>query len=589
MGQRFRVVVVVLALGMVGLTPAVAAPASRTDVIVVLEPGVRDVGRAASAIEREYGADVSHVYAQVLHGFAASVPDGRLGALRRDARTRLVELDGVVHAAAETAPTGVRRIDAPAAHALDPAATGAGVTVGILDTGIADHEDLRIQRDAGTNCTTTGGPDDTGDVRGHGTHVAGTVAALDNEDGVIGVAPEATLVPIKVLGDDGSGKWSWIICGLDHAARTGIDVANLSLSGSGSWNGVPCPGSASLHMAVCRAIAAGTTVIVAAGNNTADASTRVPAAYPEAITVSAIDDRDGTPTSDVFASFSNYGSRVDIAAPGVYITSTVNTGGYDTKSGTSMAAPHVAGVAALVVAANPDILPAAVLDHLLTTGLCPEGLVPTGSTCAGGWPNDRDATTELMVDAFRAVGGTSDLTTEPPPSNETPNTAPTASFTYSCTDPSCSFTDTSTDSDGSIAFRSWSFGDGASSTATNPSHTYGAGGTYTVTLTVTDDGGATNSTSQSVTVTAPQSPDALTLTATGGKTKGTRYADLTWSPVPTPVSGDVELYRDGRLVATTSNDGSYRDTVGGKGGGSATYMVCHAGTYTCSNEATATW
>lgn len=162
------------------------------------------------------------------------------------------------------------------------------------------------------------------------------------------------------------------------------------------------------------------------------------------------------------------------------------------------------------------------------------------------------------------------------------NAPPLASFTYSCSGLTCGFTDTSTDGDGSIASRSWTFGDGGASTAANPSHTYAAGGTYTVQLTVTDDDGATGTTSQSVTV-STSSGGGITLSARGYKVKGVQHADLSWSGA---TSTSVDVYRNGAKVTTTANDGAHTDNIGKSGGGTYTYRVCEAGTSTCSNDAT---
>jgi serine protease len=165
------------------------------------------------------------------------------------------------------------------------------------------------------------------------------------------------------------------------------------------------------------------------------------------------------------------------------------------------------------------------------------------------------------------------------------NNPPSASFTSSCTDLTCNFTDTSTDSDGDVVAWSWTFGAGASSTEQNPSHTYAAAGTYTVSLTVTDDDGATGSTTQEVTVTEP-STGQFTLSAIGYKVKGRKHADLTWSGA---TSTNVDVYRDGSVIATTANDGAHTDATDSVGGGTYTYQVCEEGTTTCSNEATVTF
>jgi PKD repeat protein len=161
------------------------------------------------------------------------------------------------------------------------------------------------------------------------------------------------------------------------------------------------------------------------------------------------------------------------------------------------------------------------------------------------------------------------------------NKPPSASFTSSCTDLKCNFTDTSTDSDGSVTAWSWNFGDGGTSIAQNPSHTYASAGSFTVTLTVTDDDAATGSTSQSVSVSAA----AISLTARGYRVKGVQWAELTWS-VGSTGTGTTTVYRDKIKVATPDNDGAYDDNIGKKGGGSYTYKVCEGGEGPCSNEAT---
>ena len=164
------------------------------------------------------------------------------------------------------------------------------------------------------------------------------------------------------------------------------------------------------------------------------------------------------------------------------------------------------------------------------------------------------------------------------------NVAPTASFTSSASGLTVSFTDASSDSDGAIAARLWSFGDGTTSTATNPSKTYASAGTYSVTLTVTDDDGATGSATKSVTVTAPSS--GISLSVSGYKVKGTQTADLTWSGA---TSTSVDVFRNNVKVVTTANDGAHTDNIGQKGGGSYTYRVCEAGTATCSTNVTITF
>ncbi|MHA6281314.1 S8 family serine peptidase [Salinimicrobium sp. CAU 1759] len=229
----------------------------------------------------------------------------------------------------QVTPYGITRVNGGVAY------TGSNVAW-IIDSGIdIDHEDLNVDASRGFNAFTSGrdsgSPDDN---NGHGTHVAGTVAALDNSVGVVGVAPGATVIPVKVLDSRGSGSYSGVIAGVDHVAKYGSsgDVANMSLGG---------PTSDALDAAVVAAANKGIKFALAAGNDSAHAGNSSPARVngSNIYTVSAHD------SSDRFASFSNYGNPpVDYAAPGVSINSTWKNGGYNTISGTSMASPHVAGI-----------------------------------------------------------------------------------------------------------------------------------------------------------------------------------------------------------------------------------------------------
>lgn len=229
----------------------------------------------------------------------------------------------------QVTPYGITRVNGGVAY------TGSNVAW-IIDSGIdIDHEDLNVDASRGFNAFTSGrdsgSPDDN---NGHGTHVAGTVAALDNSVGVVGVAPGATVIPVKVLDSRGSGSYSGVIAGVDHVAKYGSsgDVANMSLGG---------PTSDALDAAVVAAANKGIKFALAAGNDSAHSGNSSPARVngSNIYTVSAHD------SSDRFASFSNYGNPpVDYAAPGVSINSTWKNGGYNTISGTSMASPHVAGI-----------------------------------------------------------------------------------------------------------------------------------------------------------------------------------------------------------------------------------------------------
>jgi subtilisin len=334
----------------------------------------------------------------IINGLVVLIPQPALNALANETGVKVVELDKRVsafpkppwaggpggHDEEETppqeTPTGIDRIDA---NLNDN--TGAGVKVAVIDTGIDyTHPDLSTNYKGGFDFVNN--DNDPMDDNGHGTHVAGIIAAEDNDIGVVGVAPEAHLYAVKVLDKRGSGWVSDIIAGIgwctdpngDEDTSDRMDVANLSLGAPGQ--------SSALHAAVINATDCGVTLVVAAGNESDNAGAYIPAAYDEVITVSAIADFDGQPgglansqqygkgrfktvqDDDAFAYFSNFGSDIDLAAPGVDIYSTWINGGYKTLSGTSMAAPHVAGAAALYIKMHPSSLPAQVLEGLLIAG-----------------------------------------------------------------------------------------------------------------------------------------------------------------------------------------------------------------------------
>jgi subtilisin family serine protease len=394
--------------------------------IVTLTSGTDPAARAPG-LARAAGGRSDRLFQHALHGFAFTGTAKQAAALRADPRVRTVVLDGTVHIA-DTIPTGVSRIRAD--HPTQPSAyaagfTGAGARVAILDTGIdLTHPDLVPNLDIGLgrNCMGPGPPQDG---HGHGTHVAGIVAAADNGIGVIGVAPQARLVPIKVLDDTGQGQWSNLICAIDYLTGLATDgdptndvqVANMSLGDVGSIGSCTDGG---VREAICRSVAAGITYVAAAGNSTVDTSTFIPAAFPEVIAVSALTDLDGEPggmggcwliflfCDDTLAEYSNFGASVDLIAPGTQITSDWTGGGYATEMGTSMAAPHVSGAAALLIAANPGLHPADVAALLEQRGECPNGQFADGDgsgDCVGKgqWGNDPDGIAEPLVNAYHAL------------------------------------------------------------------------------------------------------------------------------------------------------------------------------------------
>jgi hypothetical protein len=333
------------------------------DVIVVLNddfaPGGHAANQAAArGVARGLGISPSHAYGTALFGFAGSIPAGRLTALDRDPRVAYWEFDQIARVPGPR-PNAPRWCNDPA-NADDPRCGGGGgeeetpggqttpwgiTRVGgaevytgtrkawIIDSGIdLDHPDLNVDVNLSANFVFRG-KDSPDDGNGHGTHVAGTVAAIDNDIDVVGVAAGASVVAVRVLDNSGSGSYSGVIAGVEYVAvnASNGDVANMSLGG---------PGSSALDEAVEAAAASGVKFSLAAGNSGSNANNYSPARANGAniYTVSAIGQ------NGCLASFSNYGSAVDYAAPGVGVESTKKGGGTTTYSGTSMAAPHVAGI-----------------------------------------------------------------------------------------------------------------------------------------------------------------------------------------------------------------------------------------------------
>jgi len=231
-------------------------------------------------------------------------------------------------------PWGIRRVNAAASWAT-ARGQGAGTAIAIIDTGISrSHPDLAGVVIGGFNALDPKKPEAWDDDQGHGSHVAGTVAGKRDGKGVVGVAPMAKLYAVKVLDSEGNGGFSSVIAGIEWAAARGIKVANMSLGAD--------EGSEALKRAVTAAAKAGLTIVAAAGNSGGPVG--FPASYPETIAVAASDAKDGV------ADFSSRGPEVDFIAPGVNVKSVKMEGGWEELSGTSMATPHVAGLAALAVA-----------------------------------------------------------------------------------------------------------------------------------------------------------------------------------------------------------------------------------------------
>ena len=386
--RRWIVAVVVLSLAPVAMSLSSTAGSSILPgrYIVVLKDSA-DAGAVAGKAST-LGATVDSLFGSI-NTLVVSLPLLRLGSLQKDPRVAFVTPDRSVRLLDNAAgtgatggvPTGVLRIGAaPVAGVAGPERKTA---VAIVDTGIMPRPDLNVV--GGYDCANDllgdllgGGGGATKDNNGHGTHVAGIVAARDTGQGVVGVSPGTPLYAVRVFTSFGSGSLSNVICGLnwvaENAAKDNIKVINMSLGGEGSDDGhCGATDQDAFHAAVCRVTAAGVTVVVAAGNDGGDVAKTVPASYDEALAVTAMADFDGKPgglfqgsspcstkgTDDTAASFSDWAVPASpdanhvIAAPGVCITSTWNDGKFKSISGTSMASPHVAGLVARCIDAGP--------------------------------------------------------------------------------------------------------------------------------------------------------------------------------------------------------------------------------------------
>ena len=323
---------------------------------------------AAAAEVEDAGGDVIHRYREVLSGFSAELTSSEVADLRDDPRVEAVVPDGRVRASGNqtSPPWGLDRIDQrsrplDAIYSYDQ--TGSGVTAFVIDTGIRTTH-TQLARRATSGWDFVQGDSDAADCAGHGTHVAGTIGGTS-----YGVAKGVREVALRVLDCGGSGWNSDVVAALDWAVQRrpgGPSVINMSLGG---------PASTALDEAVARTVAAGIPVVVAAGNNDEDACGSSPARAPEAITVAASD------AADRRAWFSNQGSCVDLFAPGVGIVSSFVGSDSATKvlDGTSMAAPHVTGLAARLLQADPALTPSEVADRLQASATAGVITDPQGS------------------------------------------------------------------------------------------------------------------------------------------------------------------------------------------------------------------
>ena len=521
----------------------------------------RSIAEISQTLASQVGGRVLFVYEYALNGFALSMPDSMVPVLRLNAIVADIEQDQFVNAdATQSNPPsyGLDRIDQrnlPLNQSYTYNATGAGVHAYDIDTGIrATHQDFGGRASIGYD--SVGDGQNGVDCAGHGTHTAGTIGGT-----TAGVAKGVSIVAVRVLDCSGSGSSAGIIAGINWVTQNAIRpaVANMSL-------GTSTGRDTAIESAVTNSINSGVVYSVSAGNGVGNglyaqnACNFSPAATPAALTVSATDNTDTKPI------WANIGTCVDIFAPGVGIISDWYTSDTATQSddGTSMAAPHVTGAAALYLEAHPTATAADVASALKTNAT--NGVVKSPGS---GSPN------KLLYVGFITAGG-----------GGGPDNPPVANFTVACTNLTCTFTSTSTDDHG-IASTAWAFGDSTSGNGTPVNHSYSAAGTYTVNLTVTDTVNQSNSTSKPVTVTAAGSGPCSDCTKVSGSlaSGGSAYV-----PSATGFSSgggtfkgylrggagtDFDLYLDKKTlgvwqaVASSATTSSSEDVV--YSGGSGTY------------------
>jgi PKD repeat protein len=438
--------------------------------IVVLQR-TADASALAQGMIATHGGQVLHVYQTAIRGFAARLPDAAIEALRRHPSVAYVEPNrwGGIVTTQTNAVWGLDRIDQddlPLSTTYTYNSDGTGVTAYVLDTGIRlTHNEFGGRAayipNGSSGDFVNDGRGNASDCNGHGTHVAGTLGGT-----TFGVAKNVQIRAGRVVNCQGGGTVAMAIAGIDWISTNGQKpgVVNMSL-GYGNVQ--------SMRDAVENSISTGFSYAVAAGNGDffgtpLNACQESPAGAPNAMTTGA------TTSNDAEASFSNYGTCVDILAPGVGVQSawyTSNTA-TNTISGTSMASPHVAGVIALYLDANPGHSPAQVSNALRNNAVLNTINLHTRSQ------NNGTANRFLNMTFIGGGGGP---------------VAPVANLVFSCAGRLCSFDDESTDADGRIVSWAWTFGDGTSSTERSPNHTFAATGTYSVKVTVTDDDGQTAS------------------------------------------------------------------------------------------------
>jgi subtilisin len=565
----------VLPLAATALVAFLAAGASaapgQVDVLIGFSspPNAEDV-----AIVRAIGGRVKHVH-RIVPAIAASVPEAALNGLARDRRVRVIEADGLFHAINHTAPSnsaelnntwGVKHIGAGQVHASG--ITGVGVKVAVLDTGVDyTHPDLAGRIAGGYDFINN--DSDPMDDHGHGTHVAGTVAANADGSGVVGAAPAVQVYALKVLGANGSGSFSAVIAALDWCVANEVHISNSSLGANQD------PGTI-VRAAFDNAAAAGVLHIAAAGNSGNSSakgnSVSFPARYDSVVAVGA------TTQGDTRATFSSTGPAVELSAPGASINSTRLGGGYALFSGTSMASPHVAGVAALVIASG--------VGDLNGNGVINDDvrlILRESARDLGAVGRDN----EYGFGLVDAVAATAVVTPPPPPP---PNSAPAvviaspadhASFAAGQT---ITFSGSANDvEDGDLTTGlTWTSSlDGNLGSGGSFSTSTLSAGTHVITASVTDSAGAAGAASITVSVTAPL-PSAIrvasiTYSTSGGKNNKDLLVHLqVVDEIGGAVGGvsvSINLYRNGGLAATGTG------TTASNGVCTFTYRNAPSGSY----------
>ncbi len=547
-----------------------AQPPDRVRVIIGLQ---QQPGPNEQALVRAFGATIRHVY-WLVPAIAAEVPQSAIQALRNNPTVTRVDADVPVYEidAELDAAWGVKRIGAGLVH--DGGNKGGGVKVCVIDSGVDyTHPDLADNFLSGYDFVNA--DNDPFDDRGHGSHVTGTLLARDNNAGVVGVAPDAWVLAYKILDQNGQGFISDAVAALQECITAGGQVTNSSF-------GTQSDPGATVKDAYDAAEGLGLVNVAAAGNRTSLFGTcttvAFPARYGSVIAVTSVD------SNSKIANTSCRGPEAELAAPGVNINSTVPTGscaycassGYRTLSGTSMASPHVAGVAALVIASgisdangngrtNDEVRQRLQLtaDDLGTAGRDSNygyGLVDADEAAPPAPPSPPAAPSNLTATAVSS--SRIDLSWQDTSNNE-------SGFKVErCTNSPCS------DAFVQIA----SVGAGVTSYSNTGLQ---ASTTHTYRVRAFNAGGDSDYSSQAFATTLAGA--GMTLSVVGYKVQGLQRADLTWSGA---TSTDVDIFRNDVPITTTANDGFHTDNIGSRGGGSYTYRVCEAGTSNCSNDDT---